>query len=893
MEFAEVVVNVPVRGPLARTRTDAPFAPGPGAHFDDDDLAQDDADAPPQPPPEPPDPPFQTFTYHLPRELEGSVETGHLVWVPFRGRTIQAIVVALRGSAPIKDGAPVRTRALLRLARDEPVLTAGQMRLAAWIADTYVAPIAEAVRLLLPPGLLQSAPERLGAHVKRVPQIELLASTAAVDAALAAAARATPEARILAWFIAHPGATAEEGLLRQECALSTLLPLARLVAAGALAGGGDQGYRATGTVEALTMALDEAQGTARYRRPLAILADAERPLWRDELYERWGDARPGNAAALLRELETWGLVTVTERVRFRDPLEGRDYRRTHAPLLTGEQGAAWALIHAEGFGATAEGADRAAPRRFLLHGVTGSGKTEIYLRAIEETLAHGRQAIVLVPEIALAPQTVARFAGRFPGRVTVIHSALNGGERYDVWRALRAGEFDIVVGPRSALFAPMPNLGLIVIDEEHESSYKQDAEEWGSRAVFYDARSVARRLAEMSGSVLIMGSATPSLEAYAEALAGGATLISLPQRVVGHGPGPVAGVAAEVTAYGGMPPVEVVDMRQELRAGNRSIFSRSLQNELHATLDAGEQAILFLNRRGSSTFVMCRDCGYVAQCPTCEAPLIYHEGVKQLVCHRCNQRTPIPERCPTCQSARIRYFGSGTEQIERRVHEVAPGARLLRWDADTTSARGSHEALLQRFAAHEADVLVGTQMIAKGLDLPLVTLVGVISADVGLHLPDFRAGERSFQLLTQVAGRAGRSRRGGRVVIQTYTPEHYAIQAAALHDYHAFYRKEIAFRREQGYPPLRRMARLVFWEKNPQKARTEPKRLAVELKAELKALALEDETRVFGPAPAFFARSRGYYRWQILLLANDPAAIVRRLDFPHGWRVDIDPVTTL
>ncbi len=888
MEFVEVVVNVPVRGPFARARMDASAvdaaerAEGVPAG---DDLAADIPEGEsPAADVTPPEPPYQTFTYHLPRQLEGQVEPGHLVWVPFHGRTIQGIVVALIAATE------VRTKAVLRLARAEPVLTTAQMRLAAWIAFTYVAPIAEAVRLLLPPRLLQSAPDRLGVRAKRVPQIDLVATPAAIAAALAEAGRTTPEARILQWFLDHEGIAVDEKELRTACALTSRLPLQRLVAQGLLHVEAES-YRASASHQALTAALDAARGTARYRRPLAILAEAGHPLWRDELYALWGDERPANAAALLRDLELWDLVTVTERVRFRDPLEGRDYRRTFAPLLTGEQAAAWEMLHDLAFGAQAS--TEAASRRFLLHGVTGSGKTEIYLRAIEETLARGKQAIVLIPEIALAPQTVARFAGRFPGRVTVIHSALNTGERYDVWRALRAGDFDIVVGPRSALFAPMPNLGLIVIDEEHESSYKQDAEEWGSRAVFYDARTVARRLSEISGCVLIMGSATPSLEAYAEAMRGGATLISLPQRVVGHAPAALAGTVAEVTAYGGMPPVELVDMRQELRAGNRSIFSRSLQNELRATLDAGEQAIFFLNRRGTSTFVICRDCGYVAQCPNCESPLIYHEGVSQLICHRCNTRTPIPAHCPSCQSARIRYFGSGTEQIERRVRELVPGARLLRWDADTTSARGSHEAILQRFAAHEADVLVGTQMIAKGLDLPLVTLVGVVAADVGLHLPDFRAGERAFQLLTQVAGRAGRSRRGGRVVIQSYTPEHYAIQAAAQHDYHAFYKREMSFRRDQGYPPLRRMARLVFWEKNPQKARTEPKRLAAELLALLRALGLEEDARIFGPAPAFFARSRGYYRWQILLLADDPAAIVRRLDFPHGWRVDIDPVSTL
>jgi primosomal protein N' (replication factor Y) len=334
-------------------------------------------------------------------------------------------------------------------------------------------------------------------------------------------------------------------------------------------------------------------------------------------------------------------------------------------------------------------------------------------------------------------------------------------------------------------------------------------------------------------------------------------------------------------------------MRQELRAGNRRIFSRSLEAELKATLAAGEQAILFLNRRGTHTFVMCRDCGYVAQCPRCEVPLIFHQRMTDLVCHHCNGRYPNPTTCPDCGSSRIRYFGSGTEQIEEKVREVVPQARILRWDADTTGVKGSHEAILRRFAGHEADVLVGTQMIAKGPDLPLVTLVGVVAADVGLHLPDSRAGERTFQLLTQVAGRAGRSRRGGRVVIQTYTPENYCIQAAARHDYHAFYQREMAFRRAHSYPPVRRMARLIYWDKNPDKARVEAKRLAGELHQLIVAQGLEDETRTFGPAPAFFARTRGYVRWQILLAADDPAGLVRQLEIPFGWRIDIDPVSIL
>lgn len=335
-------------------------------------------------------------------------------------------------------------------------------------------------------------------------------------------------------------------------------------------------------------------------------------------------------------------------------------------------------------------------------------------------------------------------------------------------------------------------------------------------------------------------------------------------------------------------------MRQELRAGHRSIFSRSLQSELHATLDAQEQAILYLNRRGTNTFVLCRDCGYIEKCPRCDVPLTYHERVSVLVCHHCNGRYPIPEVCPECESKRIKFFGSGTERIEEAVQEISPRARILRWDADTTGTKGSHEEILARFAAHEADVLVGTQMIAKGLDLPLVTFVGVVSADVGLYLPDFRAAERTFQLLTQVAGRAGRSARGGRVIFQTYKPEHYAVQAAKEHDYAAFYQREMRFRREQGYPPAGRLARLVFWHKKLETVQERCAEMAAALRARIDAASLPGEKfDLIGPAPAFFARHRGFYRWQILIRGPDPARLLRGLEIPFGWRVDVDPVSVL
>ncbi len=850
MRFIEVAVNVPIRRTFERNTPPPPSQDREGEGDDESNL--------------------QTFHYHLPPDLESIVAPGHLIWVPFGPRQLQGVV--LRAA----DSAPVPTKAMLRLARPEPVLTPLQIKLAEWIATQYVAPLAEAIKLFLPPGLLARADGTAGVRAKRELRVTLLGGSAEAQRRLPSLARSTQQTKILEWLLAQPGQAASWRALKQACGLSQRAPLTALQAAELLTVEGDAVQVTDGPTAAA--GLRRMQDIDKYLPVLDALAAAGGALWKSELYDQV-DADLN----LLRSLQQAGIVDLHEEARSRDPLLGRSYAVTRAPALTSEQHAVWQVVAAAFAGP--------APARlpFLLHGVTGSGKTEIYLHAIAETLARGRQAIVLVPEIALTPQTVARFAGRFPGRVTVIHSELTTGERYDVWRAIRAGQYDIVVGPRSALFAPMERLGLIVVDEEHESTYKQDAEQWGSFKVFYDARRVARQYAAMSGSVLIMGSATPSLDAYYAAQQGEFTLLEMPRRVLGH-----RSSDAGETLYAELPPVEIVDMRQELRAGNRSIFSRTLASELLATLEAGEQAILFLNRRGTHTFVMCRDCGYVEECPRCETPLTLHEGLQKLVCHRCNRQQPVPVVCPKCKSKRIKFFGAGTERIEEAVQQIAPHAHPLRWDADTTLHKGSHEAILRRFAAHEANVLIGTQMIAKGLDLPLVTLVGVIAADVGLFLPDFRSGERTFQLLTQVAGRAGRSERGGRVVIQSYRPEHHAIQAAAQHDYAAFYQREIAFRREQLYPPVRRLARLIFWEKNEDKAKRESERMA----AVLRRLAgqLEPEPGLFtvmGPAPAFFGRFRGSYRWQILLTAPDPAAFLRGVDIPFGWRVDIDPVSIL
>ncbi|MDQ3249926.1 MAG: primosomal protein N', partial [Chloroflexota bacterium] len=823
---------------------------------------------------------LQGFHYHLPAELETTVQAGHLVWVPFGHQQVQGIVVRLCAAAP------VQTKAVLRLARAEPVVTVAQLALAVWLADTYVAPLAETVKLLLPPGLLAKTDGANSVRVKREIQIALAIDPATIDQQLLNLGRSTPKAAVLACLVANPGATPTDAQLQRMCNLPTPASIKALVTDGVLQRVAD-GVRLAHPVEQMRQLLLHLRGVEKQAAVLRALAEIKTPLWKSDLY-----TRVKADLDTLRSLQSAGMITLTEGVRFRDPLAGQIHAQTTAPPLTSEQTRVWQTV------ATAWNSSQEDNPQFLLHGVTGSGKTEIYLRAIERVLAAERQAIVLVPEIALTPQTVARFAGRFPGRVTVIHSGLSKGERYDIWRAVRNGDFDVIIGPRSALFAPLPRLGLIILDEEHESSYKQNAEEWGSYTVFYDARRVAQQLAHLTGSVLILGSATPSLESYYAAKQGSLILLEMPHRVMGHAApaanGEGSATLPAVAIYAEMPPVEIVDMRQELRAGHRSIFSRSLQAELHATLDAGEQAILFLNRRGTHTFVMCRDCGDVQECRRCEVPLIYHENAAELICHHCSRRYPIPTICPQCDSKRIKYFGSGTQRIEELISQIAPRARLLRWDADTTGRKGSHAALLRRFANHEADVLVGTQMIAKGLDLPLVTLVGVVAADVGLFLPDFRSSERTFQLLTQVAGRAGRSARGGRVVIQSYRPEHYAIQAAAQHDYAAFYGREIAFRHEHRYPPVRRLARLIYWDKKLNKAKEAAETMAATLRYCLESMGLAGTAaNVMGPAPAFFARHRGYYRWQILLNAPNPAAVLQGIAIPYGWRVDIDPVSML
>jgi primosomal protein N' (replication factor Y) len=891
------------------------------------------------------DPLGQAFTYEVPDQLSGRLQPGHLVWVPFRGRRLQAVVLSLSDVPP-----PFETHSIISLVWAQPLLTVGQLKLARWITQYYLAPLIEALRLMLPAGLSKrgrtvlvrtSAPvvseltPRQAALLARIAeaegtwtevsegvrnvtqrtdlepliaaglvsrevsfptppprpktdrQVRLLADAEAVAQALPTLGRVSKQAEVLEWLARRVAASGPSG--ERTVALGELCTAVGCTAAP-VKGLAERGWvQITGSPSSKTAqvalllpqdavpdALIKLRGAEKHKAVLDALQSHDGAAWIGWVY-----AETGATLATLRDLEAAGLVTIAEEMVWRDPLAGQRFALDRPPVLTRDQERVWAAI--KQMVEVPEG-HPSHVGSFLLFGVTGSGKTEIYLRAIAEVLERERQAVVLVPEIALTAQTIRRFAARFPGKVTVWHSELGDGERFDIWRRVRTNHpaTQVVVGSRSALFLPYTDLGLIVLDEEHESSYKQE------RTPRYHARTVAVEMGQLLGAPVLLGSATPALETYYAARQGEIQFLALPERIIGHRDD-LEGLGATT---GDLPKVQIVDMRQELRAGNRSMFSRALSAAMARVLAAGQQAILYLNRRGSASFVMCRDCGRVETCPRCAVPVTYHGEGEALVCHHCGRRYPVPVKCAECGSKRIRYFGSGTEKVDEAVKLEFPGARTLRWDRDVTGAKGAHDAILARFIAREADVMIGTQMIAKGLDLPLVTLVGVVAADTGLFLPDFRASERTFQLLTQVAGRAGRSTLGGQVIVQTYHPDHYAIIAAGRHDYEEFYRQEMAFRREQGYPPLRRLAKLTYYHTQRAKAQAEATAMADLLRATSERLALQ-ETDFIGPAPCFFSRQRGYYRWQIIVRSPDPAELLRHVVLPLGWRLDIDPVDLL
>lgn len=832
------------------------------------------------------------YDYQLPDALNGLVGTGHLVTVPFGAQIVQGIVLET-----VSQPAVAQTRTVIDLLDTTPVLTPAQIELARQLSRETLNPVAALVDLMIPPGLSQHADTifEIRYSISEKSNIEFSKTQKKLIELLQA--RGPLRGRqIERHFARVDWRKSAQGLVRQGflSSKSVLPPVnvrPKLIRTVQLAVPPE-------TAKAAMPELGKTSATLA-RRQKALRCLIGEPL---AVNVAWVYAESGCNFADLQELAERELIVLGEAEIFRDPLAkgGREAGNWEIGkgevVLTSDQEKALAEILL----AFKQSTNPQSTAPFLLHGVTGSGKTEIYLRATAEALQRGKQVLVLVPEIALTPQTVNRFTARFPGQVGLVHSKLSEGERYDTWRRARSGQLSIIIGARSALFAPLTKVGLIVADECHDGSYYQ------SEPPFYDAIRAAQIYARISGAICILGSATPPVALKYQTGAHFLELdeapkvreVSLPARLTPTETGVLSGAS--------LPPVQVIDMREELKAGRRGIFSRPLAEALAETLERGEQAILFLNRRGTATYVFCRDCGYVAKCPNCDIPLTFHvesfklkvEGSNNLqpstfnlICHRCNYARNMIKKCPTCGGSQIREYGLGSERVEQEVQNLLPAARVLRWDWETTREKDAHELILAHFAHHNADVLVGTQMLAKGLDLPLVTLVGIVLADVGVNLPDPFAAERAFQVLTQVAGRAGRSSRGGRVVLQTFQPEHYAIQAAAGHDYNAFYARELAYRRELGYPPFAQLLRLEFRHTDNAEAEKVTKALAERLAADIKA-ENRRETDLIGPAPCFFAKVNGIYRWQIVVRGPQPLSLLRTR-LPEGWRIEVDPHSLL
>ncbi|HVB22111.1 MAG TPA: primosomal protein N' [Ktedonobacteraceae bacterium] len=851
------------------------------------------------------------LTYIVPSELEGTICMGQLVAIPYGERLVEGIVWHVRHAQDEreddKDDATFPLRPMRTILDPVPALLTHQRALAEWIAEYYVTPLAQVATMMLPAGLIQRSrvilrlvkDEQAGTPEMPVettsPRLQALMGLLLADGEL--------DVERLKQMLGITRAKAvmkealSSGMIERDAQLEAPRAKKRMKRVVRLIAGEEtlvvwrkqaeesmqQGPREalpvvmapdnvrkrprksvpdpwaiTGATATMTLTPTDAAGIVTQHQLMALDLLQHSPK---DTY--WTPHKLCQATKLteaqLKALVRAQLISIEEVEIRRDPLLGRTFPPVMPLPLTDEQSNALAHILALD----------AHKTPILLHGVTGSGKTEVYLQALATIIAQGKRGIVLVPEIALTTQAIQRFAARFPGRVAIIHGDLYVGERYDEWRRIRSGEVDVVIGARSALFSPLPDLGMIILDEEHESAYKQ-----GERRPTYHARAAAIALGRILHIPVVLGSATPSVETFYRAEQGTYQLIELRSRIGSE-----------------LPPVEIIDLRNELHVGNTSIISRRLQDALNKVLSTGQQAILFLNRRGAASCILCRDCGYVAICERCDMPLTYHSTERILLCHYCNLQVSVLHSCPQCNSKGIRYFGLGTEKVMATIQQSFPTARLLRWDRDTASNYRVHQQLLDRFANREADILVGTQMIAKGLDLPGVTLVGVVSADIALNLPDFAASERAFTLLTQVAGRAGRGKEAGEVIVQTFNPQHFCIDAASRHDYAEFYAAEIDARRRYGYPPFRQFVKFTYSHENRRRSQNEALLLREKLDEWIERLGLP-QTDIVGPAPALMERVRNKYHWQMIVRGPDLHPLLRVIDTP-GWQVDIDPVSSM
>lgn len=764
----------------------------------------------------------RVFDYRVPAQWEEEVCVGLRVMVPFGQRNTkrEGYVIALTETTEVPEG---KIKGIVEILDEgRPILTPSILELAKWMKKEYFCTLNQCLQAVMPAGI----------RTKSVWYAELTGQTSELSEkeqqmidVLEEQGGAVPLRELEQIF----GNRTEYILrclqekkvvrLHQKTTRSTYKKEKRYVSL-------------TENEELLIAAKEKAEKDKRLAGQLRVLSAIcpGESISVEELKEK-AAVTDSPIHTLLQK----GILVEQRRQEKRDVFQLEDYTPTQPFYPTPAQAQALALLREE--------EQKAQKRPVLLHGVTGSGKTEIYMQLIEHVIMEGKQAIVLVPEISLTPQIMERFISRFGKRVSVTHSRLSLGERLDQWRKARDGEISIIIGPRSALFMPFSNLGVIVMDECHESSYISDV------TPKYHTREVARKLSELTGALLVMGSATPDIDSYHRAVTGEFLLLQLKERTKGSR----------------LPEVFVTDMRKELENGNRSAFGLPLQQAIRENLEKGQQTMLFLNRRGYSTFVSCRKCGEALTCPSCNVSYTYHASDKALVCHYCGKEVPVPKTCPSCGSHYIRYFGTGTQKIEEETRRLFPEASILRMDADTTTGKNGHARILELFGKGKADILIGTQMIAKGHDFPNVTLVGILAADLSLNLGTYQAAETCFQLITQAAGRAGRGELAGRVFIQTYQPENHAIRMAAAQDYEGFYQEEILLRQAMEYPPFSHIFSVLITGEMEQEVILAAQRLG----AYMNHYAERAGCTVVGPAPAPLPKFRGEFRWQIFAKGTD------------------------
>ena len=823
------------------------------------------------------------FTYSVPKSLDELVKPGVRVLASFH-RSLQEGVVVERIDATDLSSDQIKT--IAECLDEEPTYSDNLLTLTKWMADYYLSSWGHALFCAVPAAVrnqklqqVQLCPDYeppIGKVQKKIVAAleaegpispnQLAQLTALSPADLRSKLHTLREKGIIDVIVTYkPKATTKTTKVA-----SLALPHAEIVAEIQKLTSGEDGY---GKSKDPQRKHKQHAGDIKQAEILQILLEEGEPIATSELAKR-----VKTNATLLHTLERRGFINIERTAVVRNPLSSQHVVPTQPHDLNPAQLEAFTEISKE------LQHDYHSTHTYLLHGVTGSGKTEVYMRVIAQILDSGKSVIVLVPEISLTPQTASRFIGRFGKRVAVLHSRLSVGERFDQWYRIQKGDADIVIGPRSAVFAPVKNLGLLIIDEEHSDSYKSET------APRYHAREVAKKRAEIANCPLLLGSATPSLESFYNAKNGTYKHLTLPARVMDRK----------------MPDVHIVDMRNELENGNRSIFSEHLKFAIAERLLIQQQIILFLNRRGHSSYVFCRSCGYAEKCENCSISLTFHFETKTLVCHHCGHKRQTNTICPECDSPAINYFGRkgfGTESVEREIQKLFPDANVKRFDADSTAKKNAHEQILTAFENHEIDILIGTQMVAKGLDFPNVTLVGVVVADTALNLPDFRASEQTFSLLTQVAGRSGRAETPGEVIIQTYMPDHYCISAVQKHNYIDFYEKEVEARSPLQYPPFSHMATLLLRGKNE----NEVIEAAHNISNHLDILQTDrfPEVRILGPAPAPLSRIDGKFRWHFLLRCKHIDKISQLLqslieDLSSEIKsnvieciIDIDPTNTL